>query len=143
MKPIDQSGDKPDSPLRARVSRPRTRHPSAGPGMGTGWGGPAKGGGGVVIDIRRPGNKPTRAVLDAKKARIEAAIQEAMDVIGTIMRTGEREETKLSAAKALLDRLEGQPVARNVNADMNDTAKLSDEELHAEQARIARALTGT
>lgn len=45
---------------------------------------------------------------------------------------------RVSAADKLLDRLEGKPVATNVNITRNDFAAMSDAELASELARMER-----
>ncbi|MEO9190362.1 MAG: hypothetical protein ABI224_10230, partial [Acetobacteraceae bacterium] len=47
-----------------------------------------------------------------------------------------REETQLAATIALLNRLEGLPVARNVNLAVDDVSRLSDAELEAALAAL-------
>ena len=53
-----------------------------------------------------------------------------------LAKNAEREETKLNAAKAYLDRVEGQPIARQVTATVDDVSSLDDRELLGELARL-------
>jgi hypothetical protein len=52
----------------------------------------------------------------------------------------EREETQVRAAQAALDRFEGAPVARNINATADDISQLDDDALVARQAELEREL---
>ncbi len=117
-----------------------------GVGQGPGWGGPAKGAGvwsanpyTTHTPTRRtiPGGKGDpgkRAARDAKRLTQCAKADELRALLSDLAFFAEREETRLSAAIALLNRLEGLPVARNVNVAVNDISKMSDAELEAEIA---------
>ena len=52
-----------------------------------------------------------------------------------LARDAERQETQLSAANSLLNRIEGQPIVRQVTAKVDDVSDLDDRELLAELAR--------
>ena len=53
----------------------------------------------------------------AQRQSREVRIAEANEKLTHLMRKGEFETTQLAAAVALLNRLEGLPVARNLNAE--------------------------
>jgi len=68
------------------------------------------------------------------RERKEELAEEMKAKIYELALAAKRQETQLSAAMALLDRLEGKAISRNVNMDVDDPNKLTDAELE----RIAR-----
>lgn len=134
----------------AGTRTPGIRYGSAGDG----WGGPAKGpgngnprqnfagGGGNdrVMDSRasRAPGEPSKYATD--KERAEARARELKDHLYHLARRAEREETQVRATEAWLNRHEGMPVARNVNLNVNDAERLTDDELRAELARLGGAV---
>ena len=113
-----------------------------GAGKGDGWGGPAKGAS-VAEDRLLPSywaGGTTSAAGDAKRARDAARSEAAQDKLYELTMGAKREETQLSAAVALLNRIDGMPIARNLNANVDDLAALSDDALRAERERLDRAM---
>jgi hypothetical protein len=106
-------------------------------GNGAGYGGPAKGAGwgGSAKGSHRPENgheQPPYLRGEARKARIaekHAAREELYGVIYEIAVTSSNEFARLSASNALLDRIEGKPIQRNINVNQDDPRKLTDAEL--------------
>lgn len=128
-------------PTRARGGKLTPRHGN-GAGQGDGWGGPAKGKGSDVEDIRIPGASAEKRALSATKREREAAIAEEMRAkLLKLARSAEREETQLAAASKLLDRIEGQPIARQISATVDDVSNLSDDEIRERLARLGRGGT--
>ncbi len=78
----------------------------------------------------------TEAERRARKARWA---EEMLERLYLLAMEGNREETQKAAAEALLNRLQGMPVARNLNANTDDISRLSDGDLIAELARAERA----
>ena len=123
-----------------------------GTGAGDGWGGPAKGSSTAAprsnVTSLIPGQPSKKRAISAIRRHTAAEIAE--ELRGTILhiaRHGEREETRLAAACKLLDRIEGLPVARTINAEDDAVARMSEDELRAEierlrlrQARVAGLL---
>lgn len=99
----------------------RTNHkPASGlPAAGEGWGGEARGPGFGPEAIT-----PGRTGKPAREEPTEL-IAEAIETMTTIMRTSEYDALKLAAADKLLNRLEGLPVARNLNTDASGAELLS------------------
>lgn len=88
------------------------------PGAGDGWGGPPRG-----IQIARPleGTIVERRAINAqRKIDKEVASEEMRQIIYELAHSAERQETRLSAAQAMLNRFEGLPTARI--AGMSDEA---------------------
>jgi hypothetical protein len=118
------------------VKKPRLfqRMPSQGPG----WGGPAKGmngtkgigHGGPARGV--PGPIPTTS----RRARKIANAEECMEKMTELMNQKRFPFLSLQAADKLLNRLEGLPVARNLNINADAAANLSDAELDAEIAQL-------
>lgn len=99
-----------------------------GVGKGDGWGGPAKGASthGKVPRFQ-PGNPGPRKLtkLTPEQCAIRRQerndrVESLIDALEVIAYEAEREETQLSAAIAFLNRLDGLPVARNLNHDGRD-----------------------
>ncbi len=127
-------------PIRARKI-PATRKPSAGRGQGPGWGGPASG---SVRHANAPfasGNHVATFVrMDRaeRKALREARAEHMEDVLYRLATSAEREETQVSAASKLHAIYEGQPVARNLNASVDDVGSMNDRAILDELARLSR-----
>lgn len=120
-----------------------------GIGQGAGWGGPARGAGrggaaraytaGCPTRRTFPGGQGDpgkRVARDEERASRAATADELRAHLSHLAFHAEREETQLSAAVALLNRIEGLPVARNVNLAVDDLSRLTDAELEAEIARL-------
>ena len=112
-----------------------------GAGAGEGWGGPARGAGaaspraGALSLI--PGQPAEKRAIGAAKRQSEAeTAAELREILLQLARHAEREETQLTAACKLLDRIEGLPIARTVNAADDAIARMSDNELKAELERL-------
>ena len=135
----------PTPPGGHKRKRPSGKQPegrgtgSKGEGKGTGWGGPAKGAG-RGPETLIPAQPPEKvAASEGRKAREAKLAEEMRDIVSTLARTATREETKLTAAIAMLNRIEGAPVQRNINASVDDVAALSDDELERERDQLSAA----
>lgn len=125
-----------------------------------GWGGPAKGAG-RGDGIPRPWTKDTPTlttkpghhpeITPAKLSRMERAArdQEQADQMRAnlvqLALHGKTENARVAASVAVLNRLEGMPLARNVNLNVNDASSLTDDEIAAELNALtsrARAAAG-
>lgn len=111
---------------------------------GDGWGGAAKGPGRRLPSAPafEPGNRAGASRADPdwdRIANVEKTDAENARILRQnlfdLAQNAEREETRVRATEAALNRLEGMPVARNltVNGDLKD---LSDEALAAELQRL-------
>ena len=103
-----------------------------GPGShtsaGDGWGGEAKGAGSSVpvgpkpenmqIGAASKENREAKAYREMQDAEVAAEMREKLLVLA---RGAEREETQLSAASALLNRIEGLPIARKADTPNGET----------------------
>ena len=106
------------------------------PGNGPGWGGPARGagwGGPARGATTMPGRGDSRRIA-ARRAKAEAIRARLYD----LAMDAPDERTALAAADALLDRLEGKPVAMILTATSPspDLASLSDDALAAMAADL-------
>ena len=109
-------------------------HPPSGPG----WGGEANGVAPAFSEDyqpARPTDKSTRGLSD------ETVSAQMRDVLYTVAQTSEFEMARIAAASKLLDRIEGTPIARSISYRADEVAKLTDDELRSELARLGR--TGT
>lgn len=110
------------------------------PAGGAGWGGPAKGKGtgGPKLGVENlmPGDhgqpRPTAEAVAAGKSRAER-MRAILDEIASDPKAPP--QARVAAADRLLDRIEGKPVQTNLNANVDDVSRLSDDDLHAELAR--------
>ncbi|HYI84456.1 MAG TPA: hypothetical protein VEX11_14755 [Acetobacteraceae bacterium] len=100
-----------------------------GPPSGEGWGGPAKGA--SSSRFRKGDPAPvlrTKAVSDRAaecREKVLGMYEEMVDDASM------HPMVRLTAGDKLLDRLEGKPVAVNVNHNLGDPSRLSDAELAA------------
>lgn len=108
--------DKPKS-TRARANRLPSRGPAS---KGNGWGGEAKGAGAPMFVA---GNQAAAGPHDMLTDAVRA--QKLRDELYTIATTSERDDTRVSASVALLNRIEGMPVARNLNIN-RDAEEVED-----------------
>lgn len=126
------------------------RKPSAGPGKGEGWGGPAKGARQPAPAFTRdsatratiPGGRGDPAKMAARRNRREIAEERSRKLEDHLYRLAlkaKHEETQVTAATKLHAIYQGQPVARNMNLNVDDVSQLSDDELRAEMARAGGA----
>ncbi len=90
-----------------------------GPRRGDGWGGPAKGAG-TGGPARGPGRGGDAWRPQPAEPEAEAAAQEMMQKLYDLATQAPDECVQVRAASALLDRLEGKPVARVVTLDPLD-----------------------
>jgi hypothetical protein len=103
-----------------------------GPAKGFGWGGPARGSStsrircGDPDGIRAMRHDPERIAVKAQRT---AELEEVLYSVATA--EGSSEMLRVNAASKLLDRIEGQPVARKVstNADAAALKSMPDAEL--------------
>lgn len=119
---------------RRSTTRPKGSGPGCGSSSGTGWGGPARGG-----DYRpaRPfglGNAAGLAVHPDRQARAARRRQHAVELEDTLYHLAFHagsQDVQVAAAARLHAIYEGRPVARNINATVDDLAVLSDDDLCA------------
>lgn len=122
---------------------PNYRPASGIPAGGMGWGGPAKG-----SDPNRTPSKtlaevhpvqsdttPKSGMYANKKARAEK-MEAVLETIALDEREGAM--VRVQAASKLHAILEGAPVARNINTNVDDLSNLTDEELERELERVRR-----
>jgi len=138
------------------------RNPAARHGNGAGWGGPKKGAGkggeakaftaeSLAPHLRTPAlgaenrfsslprDERGHVVLSDKRAQAEARAEQLKDKLYDLALNAQREADQKAAAEAWLNRHEGMPVARNINANVDDISKMSDEALRATlQAELDR-----
>lgn len=115
-------------------------------GMGVGWGGPANGPGSSApsfvdsLENRIGGVAPLDPQVRQSKAEREARRLEqaeaVKDEIYRIATKGVREADRVNAGVAFLNRVEGMPVARNLNLN-GELFDLTDDELRDELDRLA------
>lgn len=120
---------------------PLKRPPTSGTrkGNGAGWGGPAQGSGtGGEPVAFEAGNQAAsgRQQPDLSKAERIARLQDNLEHLALY---GENENVRVSASNHLLNRLDGMPIARNINVNADDLASLSDADIAAELARLGGA----
>ena len=102
-----------------------------GPAKGHGWGGPPKG---ASTSRIKPGDPEGIQALsnDAEIKACAAARAEALlDHLFHLAMKADRQETQLAASVAYLNRVEGMPVARNINRTVGDASQMTDDELAA------------
>ena len=113
------AGKRPPGPGRGHRIKQGNGPESGGPANGPGWGGPASGspaGGTENLTMRNYKSVGERV---AQRQSREERVAEANEKLTHLMRGAELETTQLAAAVALLNRLEGLPVARNLNMQVN------------------------
>ena len=123
-------------------------------GHGQGWGGPAKGAGRPIplkawdsrSETRQtiPGGRGDEVKMKTRAERraIRQERAEALeDHLYKLALSAEREETQVTAAARLHAIYEGQPVARNITATVDDIGQLSDDDLRDELARLGGTRT--
>ncbi len=120
-------------------------------GMGVGWGGPANGPGSSApsfvdsLENRIGGVAPLDPQVRQSKAEREAMRLEqaeaVKDEIYRIATNGVREADRVNAGVAFLNRIEGMPVARNLNLN-GELGHLSDAELAEREAWLEAELGG-
>jgi hypothetical protein len=108
-----------------------TRSKGNGPGKGTGWGGPAKG-----MPARaekappfEPGNQAAAGPHEFSKSERIARHIASLERIAAAAEAEGRYNEAITATTHALNRLEGLPVARNINVTAGDVKDLSDEAL--------------
>ena len=111
-------------------------------GNGAGWGGPAKGYSAVAGPKFTKGNQAaTVASDDERKARMtrrefrKARSEDLEDVLFDLAKEGEAEMSKIQAASKLHAIYNGQPMATNLNVNLDD---LGDRDAATNAAEIAR-----
>lgn len=122
-----------------------TRHVSArargnGAGQGDGWGGPARGASNKVkatVLALVPGCDAAKRLNAAAKRELrEARVEQLENILFKLAKGAERQETQVAAAARLHAIYEGTPVARQITLQVDDVAKLSDDEIRTELARL-------
>jgi len=126
-----------------------TRH-----GNGVGYGGPAKGSGSDAPSFSdslqnqiigaEPWSQHVRQSKAEREARRADQAEAVKDEIYRIATKGVREADRVNAGVAFLNRIEGMPVARNLNLN-GELHDLSDDELRDELDRLSAgpgAVTG-
>lgn len=122
----------PRTPRNPGAGKPPHNGPAKGAGSGLpmggsgqSWGGPAKGAGKPAAPftadsptrVTWANADPAKALSRAEKAaRDERRAEEMRDVLYGLATTAENEMARKSAAEALLNRLEGMPIARTIAA---------------------------
>lgn len=126
-----------------------------GAGHGPGHGGPAKGAGRGGDAKPFTADSPTRewypggkgdpmkmaARADRREIRRQR-VEEIEDHLYDLALNAERQETQVLAATRLHAIYEGQPVARQITANVDDVSRLNDDDLRNELARLGGAATG-
>jgi hypothetical protein len=107
------------------------------PGNGAGWGGPAQGpGNGKERKLSGPG--PGRAQYSqAGEARLERQARHAelmKQVLFDLALDSEKDEVRMNASAKLLDRIEGLPVQRILNAETDPISMMDKGQIDAEIA---------
>ena len=93
-----------------------------GPATGKGWGGPARpGNGSPGMLIPGGATKAARETAAEKEARRAEQADRMRDILADIAENGEHDQVRIMAISAFLDRVEGRPVARNLNVDTSMT----------------------
>lgn len=125
-----------------------------GSSQGTGWGGPARPNNKGVKDIFDEDPEKAAAakkyfmdkrpeLLASKKERVRAMEDVLLDIA---LNEGQHPGTRVNAASRLHAIYEGNPVNKNINANVDDVSEMSDEQLNAElsrvQGKIAEASSG-
>ena len=121
---------------------PLKRPPTSGTrkGNGAGWGGPAKGEG--IAGEPVPFDAGNQAAVGhggydlTRQQKREALHRKLYD----LAMGAETEAVQLAATNACLDRLEGKPIALNVNLDADGFADLDDAALDARRQELEREL---
>jgi len=111
------------------------------PSTGPGWGGDKKGSGNHKAGPGRPrkGSERQKEIY----ARKVASREDLYLMLTQLAEEAEWETTRLHAINALLNRIEGQPVAKNLNVAFGHVANMTDEELDEELRRLDRKLAGS
>jgi hypothetical protein len=123
--------------------------PPGGYGTGPGWGGDARGAGrGGQFSLQKSG-EPNRFLTPRTEQQIaereerKRRSEEMKKIIYDLAHNADREETRLNAARAYLDREEGMPVSRNLNINANsEVAEMDDNELARRRLELERAIAG-
>jgi len=112
------------------------RRKGNGVGKGEGWGGPPKGPGSGSERHTFAGAGPGRGNYTKEgEARLERQTrhaEEMKELLYELAHGGVREETRMNAAEKLLNRIEGLPVQRVLNADVDPLSMLDDVALEGE-----------
>ena len=119
-----------------------TRPKGNGPGQGAGWGGPARGASDKVVRgpdalTAGPPTDPERATAQDRRKLKEERVAVLEDTLFELATTGEA-MTRINAATRLHAIYEGQPVARQITHTVDEVAKLSDDDIRSELARLSR-----
>jgi hypothetical protein len=120
---------------RTRSTRPKG---SGTPAGGPGWGGPAKGASTAPakpVALFQPGNPGAPPGIPRSE---QAAILK--DLLFGLATTSDNPAVQVRAAEALLNRIEGMPVARNININADALSTLDDAALEQRRAQLAREL---
>lgn len=130
--------------MGGRTSGTRKGNGPGHPGStGDGWGGEAKGASAVSQEHTpfQPGNTMNTLPRNPDRAAVNAArADELMDNLYRLATKAEREETQVSATTAWMNRVQGMPIARNVNVNADDLSALDDAALEQRRADVAAKL---
>ena len=140
MLPLVTSWPMPDNPKRPATKGTRKGN---GPGMGHGWGGQAKGKSASNAEMHaqfEPGNAVAVGPHDMSDRDRIAALK---DNLYDLAFHADNEATRVQASTHLLNRLDGMPIARNINVNADDLSALSDADIAAELARLGSSGTET
>jgi len=110
--------------------RSTTRVPGV---LGDGWGGPPKGAGHAPFE---PGNQVAAGPHDMHSTEEKA--ERLRRHIYKLAESAEREETQLAASIAWLNRVEGMPVARNLN--INQTGPVVEDTRPSVESLIEQSM---
>lgn len=117
MLPLVTSWPMPDNPKRPATKGTRKGN---GPGMGHGWGGQAKGKSASNAEMHaqfEPGNAVAVGPHDMSDRDRIAALK---DNLYDLAFHADNEATRVQASTHLLNRLDGMPIARNINVETDD-----------------------
>lgn len=118
-------------PGRTKTTRPKGNGASRHGSAGDGWGGPAKGASDSRIRKGDPDGIQALSNDPAIKASKEERGELVREHLFSLALGAARQETQVAAAIAYLNRTEGMPVSRNLNANVGDPSQLSDADLAA------------
>lgn len=130
--------------------------PATGLGQGDGWGGPTSGyepkpaqqftaenAEATGFDFTEaPKDRNGRAIPSSRRELKRRRAERMEDVLfGLADDVAQHPMVRLNAATKLHAIYEGQPVARNINANVDDVSQLSDDAIRDELARLSREAT--
>lgn len=120
----------------------RTTRRSTNPGQGNGWGGPAKGTAerGVKAEPFEPGNTDAAGPHDFSVSERMAMHLARLERIAERAEAEGRYNESISATTHAMNRIDGTPVSRNINVQVDDVAGFDDATLTSRRAELERKL---